>query len=115
MIARVFVRRSQWAVAWRDPPRAIAFAHAAHATPGTSGHLRALCAMKAADGHALANDADACERSLADAHAYLDRADSAQPLDLPVTRSHLTTSWPRKHAAGCGSDRARRSPCTRTP
>jgi transcriptional regulator with XRE-family HTH domain len=82
MIARVFVRRSQWAVAQRDAPRAIAFAHAAHETPGTSGHIRALCAMKTADGHALANDPDACERSLADAHTYLDRADTAQPLDL---------------------------------
>jgi hypothetical protein len=82
MIARVFVRRSQWAVTRRDPPRAIAFAQAAQEIPGTSGHIRALCAMKAADAYALANDADACERSLADAHAYLDRADRAQPLDL---------------------------------
>jgi hypothetical protein len=82
MIARVFVRRSQWAVARRDAPRAIAFARAALETPGTSSHIRALCAMKAADGHALANDPDACERSLADAHAHLDRTDSSRPLDL---------------------------------
>jgi hypothetical protein len=98
MIARVFVRRSQWAVARRDAPRATAFAHAARGTPGTSGHIRALCAMKAADAHALADDGDACERSLADAHAYLDGAESAQPLDLAaheVTRHYLVAAEAR--------------------
>jgi hypothetical protein len=82
MVARVLVRRSQWAVAGFDGRKAVAFAKAARGIPGTSEQIRALCAMKEADAHALADDTDACERSLADARACVDRADTPRASDI---------------------------------
>ena len=82
MVARVLVRRSQWAVAGFDAQPAVAFAQAARNISGTSDQIRALCAMKEADAHALADDADACERSLADARAFVDRADTPRASDV---------------------------------
>jgi len=66
MTAYLLMRRSQWAAEELDAQRAIAFADAALRVPGTSQPTRALCASKAALGHALANDAPSCERSLAE-------------------------------------------------
>jgi len=41
-----------------------------------------VCALRKANGHALAHDEVACERSFADAHELLDRADAPpSPLD----------------------------------
>jgi len=79
MLAYVRRRQSQWAAEDLDPRRTIMFAEAALRTPGTSDRTRALCALKAALGHALADDARSCERSLADAHGLLDRAGQSKP------------------------------------
>jgi transcriptional regulator with XRE-family HTH domain len=78
MVAWVLLRRSQWAATRDDPRRAITLADAAGRTPATSTRIRALCALRIAHAHALANDAGSCERSLADARAgLLNRADIA--------------------------------------
>jgi len=74
MQAYVLMRRAQWAVQASDEHRAIMFADAALRTEGTSDEIRALCALKQAQGHALANDAASCEHSLAAAHDLLERA-----------------------------------------
>jgi transcriptional regulator with XRE-family HTH domain len=68
MVAWVRLRESQWAATQDEPQRAIALADSAGRTPGISGRMRALCTLRQAHGHALANDAAACERRLADAH-----------------------------------------------
>jgi hypothetical protein len=80
MVAYVFMRLSLWA---SDARRAIALAQAGSGTPDTSSEIRALCALRLAHGHALAGDVGACERSLADAHRLLDRADTRKPWDDP--------------------------------
>jgi transcriptional regulator with XRE-family HTH domain len=91
MVAFVHMRRSQWAAQGLDAQRAIAFAKAGRRIPGTSAQTRARCELRAAFGHALANDADACERSLAAAEGPLDDADdrSVQPwVGRATVRSH---------------------------
>ncbi len=81
MTAYVLMRQSQWsALARHDAPRVIALAEAAGDTQGATDRIRALCALRVARGHALANDAAACERSLADAYDLLDRADAAETI-----------------------------------
>jgi hypothetical protein len=78
MVAWVLMNQSRRAAARHDPQQAITLADAAQHTPETSKHIRALCALRMAYGHALANDTDACQRSLADAYALLNDADIAK-------------------------------------
>jgi hypothetical protein len=99
LVAWVLMRRSRWAVEKRDAQRAIAFAEAAQRITATSHHIRALCALRAAQGHALANDADACERSLATAHDLLGRANPADAPDL--CRLDVTSAWIMGDDARC--------------
>jgi len=79
MIAYARSRQSQYAAQERDARRAIALADDALRVPGTSAQMRAWCALRAALGHALANDAADCERRLADAYSFVNDADSAPP------------------------------------
>jgi transcriptional regulator with XRE-family HTH domain len=79
MVAFIYVRQSQWAAQNADAHNAIAFAQAALRVPGIAEQTRARSALRAAYGYALANDADACGRSLADAESMMQHAD-----DLPV-------------------------------
>ncbi|MGI9100102.1 MAG: helix-turn-helix domain-containing protein [Solirubrobacteraceae bacterium] len=81
MVAWVLLRHSQWAVDRLDAQQAIACAQTAGHTPGTTDHMRGLCALREAHAHALGNDAASCERSLAAAYGLLD-ADTAVPPDL---------------------------------
>ncbi|MGI9098861.1 MAG: helix-turn-helix domain-containing protein [Solirubrobacteraceae bacterium] len=77
MVAWTLLRQSQWAATRDDRRRAIVLADAAGSTRETSTRIRALCALRLAHAHALANDAASCERSLADARAgLLARADT---------------------------------------
>lgn len=78
MVAYVLMRRSQWTALRDDARQAIEFAHAALNTQGTSNHIRALCALKEAQGHALIHDDRACERSLTCAYGLLDDAGTGQ-------------------------------------
>jgi len=72
-------RQSQWAAEDRDAQQAIVFAEAALRTPGVTDQTRTLCALSAALGYALANDADACERKLADAYKLVEHDSPAPP------------------------------------
>ena len=75
MVAFARMRQSQWAAQQLDAHRAIAFAEAALRIPRTSEQTRARCELRAAFGHALANDVAACERSLAAAEGSLEHGD----------------------------------------
>jgi tetratricopeptide (TPR) repeat protein len=89
MAALIRMRQSQWAVQTQDAKQAILFADAGlHG--GATQQTRALCALKAAQGHALAGDADACERRLADAYALVE-ADSPPPPWAGYFR--VTSTW----------------------
>jgi transcriptional regulator with XRE-family HTH domain len=85
LVAYVLMRRSLWATP--DARRATALADAGYRVRGTATHVRGLCALRAAHGHALANDATSCERSLADARDLLHpsltapKSSEASPLD----------------------------------
>jgi transcriptional regulator with XRE-family HTH domain len=74
MVAWMRMRQSQRAIRRPDPRRAIAFAGAGRRTLGAREQIRAMCALREAHGHALANDATSCERRVADAHTLLDEA-----------------------------------------
>jgi len=79
MVAWVLLWRSRWATERHDARQAITFAQAAAGTAGMSDRIRALCALKEAHGHALANDVAACGRSLVAAYGLLDHdTDDAQ-------------------------------------
>jgi len=81
MVAWMHLWRSRWAVEERDARGAIAFAEAAGRTPGMSDKLRALCALKGAQGHALASDTASCNRSLSAAYVTLERVSSETDAD----------------------------------
>lgn len=94
MVALVHMRKSQWAAQALDADRTLAFAETALRVRGISPQTRARCALRAAFGYALANDADACERSLAGAEGSLepvhDPASFVQPwVGRTTIRSHL--------------------------
>ncbi|MCA1699455.1 MAG: hypothetical protein LC790_11395, partial [Actinobacteria bacterium] len=76
-LALARMRQAQWAVQELDARRAVAFAEEALLAPGTSEQTRARCALRAAQGRALAGDAMACERHLSDAYAALSSGSSA--------------------------------------
>ncbi|MGI9097563.1 MAG: helix-turn-helix domain-containing protein [Solirubrobacteraceae bacterium] len=82
MRAWVLMWQSQWACDRLDPPRAVAFAQAAGRVPDTTDRLRSLSTRQEAYGHALANDATACQRCLDDARAILDCPDPYRRPDL---------------------------------
>ncbi|MGI9099884.1 MAG: helix-turn-helix domain-containing protein [Solirubrobacteraceae bacterium] len=70
-LALARMRQCQWAMQELDGRRAVAYAEEALGVSGMSEQTRARCALRAAHGHALAGDAVACERHLADAYAAL--------------------------------------------
>jgi transcriptional regulator with XRE-family HTH domain len=82
-IACVRMRHGQWAADEHDARRAIASGEEALRVRGTSGQTRARCALRAAFAHALAGDAAACQRHLADAEHLAGPVDSAMPAWVP--------------------------------
>jgi transcriptional regulator with XRE-family HTH domain len=78
MVAYIVTRRSRWALAGLGARRAVTLAKVASRTPGMSDRLRVLCLLQEAQGHALGDDATACQRRLADVYAVLDKADPAE-------------------------------------
>jgi transcriptional regulator with XRE-family HTH domain len=101
MVAWVLMRQSQWACNRPDPPQVVAFATAAHHTPGSSKQIRALCALQKAQGHALANDAAACERSIGHAHGLLEGAEKADPPQANLGRQDVTPAYVMAAEARC--------------
>lgn len=121
------MRQGQWAIQRRDARRAIAFTQDALRTPGTSTQTRGRCALRAAQGHALANDAVSCERLLADASQAADaRATTpgaVTPSNVLAYEAHcwlwmrpqkaialyepVIREWPRDHMRDGGLHQAR--------
>jgi transcriptional regulator with XRE-family HTH domain/tetratricopeptide (TPR) repeat protein len=94
IVALALMRRAQWAVQRLDARRAIAFAEDALCTPGTSAQARARCAVRAAHGHALANDAASCERLLANASEAADAHTTSPGAVTPSTiRANEARCW----------------------
>jgi hypothetical protein len=83
MVAWIMLWQSQWAAMRYDLSRAIRLADAAGDAPGTTDKIRAICKLREAHGHALADDRASCERSLAAGFSRLDR----------VAPSDDATSW----------------------
>jgi transcriptional regulator with XRE-family HTH domain len=127
IVALARMRQGQWAVQRLDARRAIAFAEDALRTPGTSAQTHARCALRAAHGHALANDAAPCERLLADASNAADtlarspgavtpsnvRANEARcwgwmkPKKAIVLYETVMREWPRNQMRDGGLHQAR--------
>lgn len=64
--------------------------------------IRTLCAFKQAHGHALADDAASCERSLRDAYGMLSRAGGTTPWAPWDNQSaHLTAPYVLAEEARC--------------
>ena len=94
MMALARMRQSQWAIQEHDARRAIVFADAALAVRGMSAQTRGRCLLRAAHGHALANDATACERSLASAFELADDSVSAPGSVTPgAVRANEARCW----------------------
>jgi hypothetical protein len=94
IVASARMRQGQWAVQQLDARQAIAFATDALRTPGTSAQTRARCALRAAHGHALANDTASCERLLADASAAADAHATAPGAVTPSNvRANAARCW----------------------
>jgi hypothetical protein len=100
MVAWILLWRSRWATKQHDARHAITFAQAAGRTAGTSDRIRALCALKEAHGHALADDDAACERRLADAYGLLDHDTADDPWDR-VGRRNVTRPYVLADEARC--------------
>jgi transcriptional regulator with XRE-family HTH domain len=81
LVAYLLMWQSQWACERSESRQAIAFAQAARRTPGATARISMLCARQEAYVHALAGDADASQRCLADSHRLLADADAAPPWD----------------------------------
>jgi hypothetical protein len=101
MVAWVLMRQSQWACNRPDPPRVIAFAEAARRTPRASRQIRALCALQEAQGHALANDAASCERSIGHAHGLLAGAEEAHSPPRNLGRQEVSPAYVMAAEARC--------------
>jgi transcriptional regulator with XRE-family HTH domain len=94
IVALARMRQGQWAVQRLDARRAVAFAEDALRTPGMSTHTRARCALRAAHGHALANDSVSCERRLSDASEAADALASAPGAVTPSNvRANEARCW----------------------
>jgi hypothetical protein len=96
MIAFARGRQSEQA---SDPQRAVAHAQDALRVSGTNAQTRAWCSRQAAIGHAMAGDATACERHLADAYGLLD-GDSPRRRGRASFASPVLERSPPRHAAG---------------
>jgi hypothetical protein len=94
IVALARMRQGQWAIQRLDARQAVAFAEDALRIPGTSAQTRARCALRAAQGHALANDAASCERLLADASKAADTLATAPGAVTPSNvRANEARCW----------------------
>jgi len=100
IVAYLLMRQSQWAAEELDARRAIAFADAALRIPRASQSTRALCASKAALGHALAGDAASCEHSLAETARLLTHRNTSEAATPYEDLSGPLVTAPYVRAAG---------------
>jgi hypothetical protein len=92
LVAWILMRQSEWAGSKLQPKQAIAFAEAGGRIPETTDRVRAVCALRKAYGHALANDQASCGRSLAEVRStLLDHADNSSDTARPELGGHTVT------------------------
>lgn len=89
LIAWVRARQAQWS----DPSGAVHFGEAGLRTPRAGAHTRALCAVRAAHGHALTGDTDATERLIAKAETLLTQDSPPPPSAALPSADHLVRAW----------------------
>ncbi|MGH2941916.1 MAG: hypothetical protein ACRDLN_03955 [Solirubrobacteraceae bacterium] len=78
MLAWARARLAQWS----DAPMALRYAEAGLRTPGAGAHARAMCATRVAHAHARVGDAEAAERSIAEAERLI--GEESTPLPPPT-------------------------------
>ncbi len=102
MTSYVLMRKSQQAVAQGDAARAIALAAAAEREPQIPPVVRALAAVRQAEGHALDQDEASCRHALDRAYELVQYAPDGgtSPWEGDLGR-HGTTSYVRAHEAHC--------------
>jgi tetratricopeptide (TPR) repeat protein len=102
MTSYVLMRKSQQAVAAGDAARAIALAAAAEREPQVPPAVRALVAVRQAEGHALRQDEAACRHALERAHDLVQHAPTGgtSPWEGDLGR-HATPAYVRAHEAHC--------------
>jgi hypothetical protein len=91
--ALALMRQGQWAVQELDAQRAVAFTQAALHVPGTSTQVRARCALRAANSHALAGDEPACQRRLDDAYELAEPSGTPGAVTRVAVRATEARSW----------------------
>jgi transcriptional regulator with XRE-family HTH domain len=101
IVAWVLMRQSQWACNRPEPRQVVTFAEAAARTPGASERILGLCALQEAQGHALANDAAACERRIADAYGHIGDVESGQTRRDDLGRQDLSPPYVLAAEARC--------------
>lgn len=88
MPANAFVRRAVIALYRDDAAQTIALAQRAQEHGSASPRIRALAAFQEAQGHALAGDVSACERSLERGTVLMQAASADEPKELVLGPTH---------------------------
>lgn len=88
MPANAFVRRAVIAIYRDDAAQTIALAQRAQEHGSASPRVRGLAALQEAQGHALAGDASACERSLERGTTLMQAASLEEPGELALGPTH---------------------------
>ena len=89
MIAWTRARQAQWS----DPTRAERLAESELRTPRAGAHTRALCAVRAAYGHARSGDAKLTSRMLTTAQALLTQDSPPPPNTALPSTDRLLRCW----------------------
>jgi tetratricopeptide (TPR) repeat protein len=103
MTSYILMRQSQRASERGDARRTVALAQAAQRPPALTTAVRALGAVREAEGHALASDATACQSKLDEAHQLLDDREGQIPETFfDSLGTHYTThAYVTVHEAQC--------------
>jgi tetratricopeptide (TPR) repeat protein len=99
--AYMLQRRGRWAIEDGDAPQAIALTGKALSLRGTTSRMRALCALKAAQAHALAGDQDTTSQRLRDADALLTAPDDHVDELGDAVLHEVSASYVAADAARC--------------
>jgi hypothetical protein len=78
---------------WSAPPRAVRLAEAGLRTPRAGAHTRALCAVRAAHGHARMGDAKMTSRMLTEAQTLLEQDSPPPPNTALPSTDRLLRCW----------------------
>lgn len=99
LTAYVIMRQAQRAADDRDGAQAAALARSAMREPPIAARDRALCAIRYAQGSALAGDAKACQDGLRQAHRLVAAADDGQ--DADTIGRHCIPAYVTAHEGFC--------------